>query len=73
VERSRHSGGCAIATKLLTSANSRLWRSGALPVGLSLGLWSLWTMRMRCLRRLGSSTRLCCPSLPALLASVVKR
>jgi len=52
-----------------------------MPLGLSLGLWSLWTVRMRCLRRvhssprLRSSRRICRASalrLWALLASVVK-
>ena len=85
MERSRQSNGSAIATELLTSANSGLWRSWAVPVGLSLGLWSLRTVRMRCLWRLRgsprlrsspclrSSPRLCRASrLSALLASVVK-
>jgi hypothetical protein len=81
MERQRRSDGSSIATELLTSANSRLWRSWSMPVGLSLGLWSLRSVRMRCLwlrsspRLRGSSclrrsTRLCRAS--ALLASVVE-
>ena len=58
LERSRQSDGSAIATELLTSANSRLFRSRPMPVGLSMGLWSLRRVRVRCLWRLHSSPRL---------------
>jgi hypothetical protein len=45
--------------KLLTSADSRLFRSRPMSLRLSLGLWSLRTMRMRCVWRLRGSARLC--------------
>jgi hypothetical protein len=55
----RHaSDGSAITTELLASANSRLFRSGAVWMGFSLGLWSLRPVRMRCLWRLRGSPRL---------------
>jgi len=57
MERERQFAGGAIATELLTSADSRLFRSGAMSVGLSLGLRSLRAVRMRCLW-LRSSPRL---------------
>ena len=58
MERSRQSDGSAIATELLASANSGLFRSGAVWMGFSLGLWSLRPVRMRCLWRLRGSPRL---------------
>jgi hypothetical protein len=80
MERERQFAGGAIATELLTSADSRLFRSGAMSVGLSLGLRSLRAVRMRCLwlrssPRLRSSQSLCCATglcwASALLPSVV--
>jgi hypothetical protein len=80
MERERQFAGGAIATELLTSADSRLFRSGAMSVGLSLGLRSLRAVRMRVLRlrsspRLRSSQSLCCATglcwASALLPSVV--
>jgi len=64
MERPRQSDGSALATELLASADSGLFRSGAVWMGFSLGLWSVRPVRMRCLRlrsspRLRSSTRLC--------------
>jgi hypothetical protein len=58
MERPRQPDGSAITTELLTSANSGLFRSGAVWMGFSLGLWSLRPVRMRCLWRLRGSPRL---------------
>ena len=80
MERERQFAGGAIATELLTSADSRLFRCGAMSVGLSLGLRSLRAVRMRVLRlrsspRLRSSQSLSCTKglcwASALLPSVV--
>ena len=62
MECSRQPDGSAIATELLASANSWLWGSWAMSVGLSLGLWSVRRVRMRCLWRLRGSPRLCSSS-----------
>jgi len=81
MERPRQSDGSALATELLASADSGLFRSGAVWMGFSLGLWSVRPVRMRCLRlrsspRLRSSTRLCRATglcwASALLPAVVK-
>ena len=82
MERERQSDGNAIATELLAIADSWLFRAWTMPLGLSLGLWPLRAVRMRCLwlrsspRLRGSScvrrsTRLCRAS-PLLLATVVE-
>ena len=81
MERERQSDGNAIATELLAIADSWLFRGWAMPLGFSLGLWSLRTVRMRCVWRVRSTPSLCSspgirssPRLcwAALLSSVVK-
>ena len=59
MERKRQSHGSAILTELLTSTDSRLFRSRSMRLGPSLGLWTVWTVWLRCLW-LRSSPRLRC-------------
>jgi len=57
MERERQSDGNAITAELLGIADSWLFRAWTMPLGLSLGLWPLPAVRMRCLW-LRSSPRL---------------